>query len=87
MITRTTYGCLAVLIVLSSGARISAEETTANLSPPNLDKLAGQPVDIASSAYQYRADRKADECTELAGAHALYWPAAQQAGGCECPGD
>ena len=26
-----------------------------------LDKLVGQPVDIAPSAYQYRADRKADQ--------------------------
>ena len=28
---------------------------------PDLEKLVGQPADIASSAYQYRADRKADE--------------------------
>ncbi|MHC4726071.1 MAG: hypothetical protein ACYS17_02495 [Planctomycetota bacterium] len=27
----------------------------------DLDKLVGQPVDIASSAYQYRADRKAED--------------------------
>ena len=33
----------------------------ADLLMAELDKLAGQPVDIASSAYQYRADRKADQ--------------------------
>jgi len=27
----------------------------------DLDKMAGQPVDISSSAYQYRADRKAED--------------------------
>ena len=29
--------------------------------PPRVDELAGQVADIASSAYQYRADRKAEE--------------------------
>jgi hypothetical protein len=29
--------------------------------PVNLEKLAGQPADVAPSAYQYRADRKAEE--------------------------
>lgn len=61
MITRATYGCLSVLILLASPASISAEETTAYLTPSVLDKLAGQPVDIAPSAYQYRADCKPDE--------------------------
>ena len=29
--------------------------------PADLEKLAGQPADIAPSAYQYRADRKPEE--------------------------
>ena len=29
--------------------------------PTNLEKLAGQPADVAPSAYQYRADRKSEE--------------------------
>ena len=31
------------------------------LAPADLDKLAGQPADIAPSAYLYRADRRAEE--------------------------
>ena len=34
---------------------------SARAERPDLEKLVGQPADIASSAYQYRADRKADE--------------------------
>ena len=34
---------------------------SAKAERPDLEKLVGQPADIASSAYQYRADRKADE--------------------------
>ena len=33
----------------------------ANPEPSALDKLIGQPADIAASAYSYRADRKAGE--------------------------
>ena len=43
----------------SSPARAQATERAA--TAPNLDELVGQPVDIAPSAYQYRADRKAEE--------------------------
>jgi hypothetical protein len=32
-----------------------------NAEQPDLEKLVGRPADIASSAYQYRDDRKADE--------------------------
>jgi len=34
---------------------------SAKAGQPDLDKLVGQPADIASSAYQYRADRKAED--------------------------
>ena len=34
---------------------------SAKAEQPDFEKRVGQPVDIASSAYQYRADRKADE--------------------------
>ncbi|MCX6872309.1 MAG: hypothetical protein NTW21_00645 [Verrucomicrobia bacterium] len=40
---------------------VQAAEPSANLSSANLDRPVGQPVDIASSAYQYRADREAGE--------------------------
>jgi hypothetical protein len=33
----------------------------ADSAPPELDKLIGQPADIAPSAYLYRADRRAEE--------------------------
>ncbi|MFZ1936471.1 MAG: hypothetical protein WCB27_19505 [Thermoguttaceae bacterium] len=45
---------LIFTIALSAGLAADAER-------PDLEKLVGQPADIASSAYQYRADRKADE--------------------------
>jgi hypothetical protein len=44
---------LMLAIGLSAGLPARAES-------PDLDKLVGQPADIASSAYQYRADRKPD---------------------------
>ncbi len=51
------YG-LSVLSMLTVASPIGlAVEAT----PADLEKLVGQPADIASSAYQYRADRKADE--------------------------
>ncbi len=52
----STRVCLGLLVVavLMPGAR-AAE----SLRHP--DELVGQPADIAASAYQYRADRKADE--------------------------
>jgi hypothetical protein len=45
---------LLVVVFLALGARA--------VEPPrDPDKLVGQPADIAASAYQYRADRKAEE--------------------------
>lgn len=47
-----------------SGAAISSNKKQAKLSKGvtyDMKKLVGQPVDIASSAYQYRADRKAED--------------------------
>ena len=39
----------------------TANATTQTTSIPDLDKLTGQPVDIAPSAYQWRADRKPED--------------------------
>ena len=47
------FGFLVLLgIAISLGAIPSA-----NAEQPDLEKLVGQPADIASSAYQFRADR------------------------------
>jgi len=51
--TLASSGLLAVVFLLPVA---SAAEP-----PAHAGKLVGQPADIASSAYQYRADRKADE--------------------------
>jgi hypothetical protein len=52
-----TSRVVAALIVLLSG---SVASPATGLSG-DIDKLVGQPADIASSAYQYRADRNADQ--------------------------
>ena len=39
----------------------TANTATQTTTIPDLDKLTGQPVDIAPSAYQWRADRKPEE--------------------------
>ena len=52
-----TVQWLAVLLIVLVGNRLSS----AVLPEADLVKLVGQPADIASSAYQYRADRKADQ--------------------------
>src|ERR1017187_4754910 len=44
---------VSVMVNFGRGADAGAET--------DLDKLVGQPVDIAPSAYQYRADRKAED--------------------------
>ncbi len=46
---------------LSMIAIVLVAVLSAKAEPPNPEKLAGQPADIASSAYQYRADRKAEQ--------------------------
>lgn len=50
-------GCLWFL----AATVIHAAEPVASLSSADLDKQIGKAVDIASSAYQYRADRKTEE--------------------------
>jgi hypothetical protein len=47
-----------VLTIVATGC---AQGDEAALTAPDLDKLVGQPADIAPSAYQYRADRKPEE--------------------------
>jgi hypothetical protein len=44
------------IITIVMGARLSAQA-----EQPNPETLVGQPADIASSAYQYRADRKTEQ--------------------------
>jgi hypothetical protein len=51
------YG-LSVLSMLTVASHVGL---AAEATPADVEKLVGQPADIASSAYQYRADRKADE--------------------------
>ena len=46
----------SVLLAINLGVNLSA-----GAERPNLEKLVGQPADIASSAYQYRADRTAEQ--------------------------
>jgi len=52
----TPIQSLVAALLLASVCRLCAAES---LGP--LDRLAGQPADISGSAYQYRADRKADD--------------------------
>jgi hypothetical protein len=40
---------------------VALASRAADAERPDVEKLVGQPADIASSAYQYRADRKTDE--------------------------
>jgi len=56
-------GVFAVAMVLLSAqfAHAANEAAAANADIAALARLAGQPADIASSAYSYRADRKAEE--------------------------
>ena len=52
----STRVCLRLLLVVFLATEARAVEPT-----HNLDKRVGQPADIAASAYQYRADRPAEE--------------------------
>ncbi len=60
-------GAWAFLVIASSALSINgAGQASAGLipqpvTPAALEKMVGQPADIASSAYQYRADRAADQ--------------------------
>ena len=47
---------MPLFLTIALGAGLSAKAER-----PDPDKLAGKPADIASSAYQYRADRKPDQ--------------------------
>ena len=49
---------ISIAVVLLLAAR---PQLTAAAPEADLDKLAGQPADIAPSAYQYRCDRPAAE--------------------------
>lgn len=64
MINRSTHAGVAmfagvVLLVLQPASARRA--TAADIGAQDLAKLVGQPADIASSAYQYRADLKAEQ--------------------------
>ena len=60
---RNLIGVLTGTCVLAIAASVYAQggEPVTTVTAADLDKLVGQPVDIASSAYRYRAGRKADE--------------------------
>jgi len=49
------------LVIPSLIMIVLAAALTANAEQANPEKLVGQPADIASSAYQFRADRRADQ--------------------------
>ena len=55
--------CLKTAMILIVGALLlgSRGVPAAGAVAPESDKLVGQPADIASSAYLYRADRKPEE--------------------------
>ncbi|MGD0898266.1 MAG: hypothetical protein ABR915_10560, partial [Thermoguttaceae bacterium] len=61
----TRQACLGALIALgvALGVQVSAlaAEPPKEPQPSDLDKLVGQPADIAPGAYLYRADRKPEE--------------------------
>ena len=80
----TTHLLLAGMLVLATCALSDAARPNAF----GLDALVGEPADIAPSAYQYRADVKAEEnCAgELDWPDAIRRPAVRQGGRRECPG-
>src|SRR5688572_28549351 len=51
---RARLGMLVAAMAVSMGLSLKAEQ-------PKLVTFVGLPADVASSAYQYRADRKTDE--------------------------
>ena len=64
---RRLIGALMGAYVLTVAASVYAQDgnPTWTTAAPDLDQLVGQPADIASSAYPYRADRKpADNAPE-----------------------
>ncbi|MCX6872306.1 MAG: hypothetical protein NTW21_00630 [Verrucomicrobia bacterium] len=58
---RIIHCCFAALAAQALALSVHAAEPAANISSANLDRLVGQPVDIAPSAYQYWADHGAGE--------------------------
>ena len=63
---RVLGACGLVLVIIFALSADAAEQTPVGpgpqpTSPADLLKMAGQPADIAASAYQYRADRPADQ--------------------------
>jgi len=58
-----TFAAVTMVALACSvaAASVARSESVQDSPPPNLDKLVGQPADIAPSAYQYRADRKVEE--------------------------
>ena len=57
--SKTRYIVILGFSLLLTCAIALSARTSANADQPDLEKLVGQPADIASSAYQYRADRNA----------------------------
>ena len=65
---RTLIGGFAAILLLQWAIGLAADSTSERLSKPmamtELDKLAGQPVDVAPWAYVWCADRKVQEKPE-----------------------
>ena len=62
---KTPIGILSLtLAVLALAAQVRAAELATTIPPPDLDKLVGQPVDVAPWAYAWRADRAVQEKPE-----------------------
>ena len=68
MKTRIALGLLAVFLAIhwnfGSAAEIPSGSPPKTMAIAELDKLAGQPVDIAPWAYAWRADRAVQEKPE-----------------------
>jgi hypothetical protein len=68
MKTRILFACLAFILLLQgtvgSAAESPADRVLKPLSKTELDKLAGQPVDLAPWAYTWRADLSVQEKPE-----------------------
>jgi hypothetical protein len=62
--TSPTHNPSAVIRILAAAIMVVLADPVAKAATaagPDLDKLIGQPAEVAPSAYQYRADRKAGE--------------------------
>jgi len=55
------FAVVFIVMLITIVTESDASSDVATAAGSNLDRLVGKPVDIAPSAYQYRADRKAED--------------------------